>query len=61
MLHREDLQNDVVQSNTIQYCCHVIAYYYLPLLYLPHKRKNMNVYVPPLSRVPQSSVPPQRL
>ena len=30
MLHRIDLQNNVVQSDTIQYFRHVIAYYYPP-------------------------------
>ena len=38
MLHRVDVQNNVAQSNTIEYW-HVIAYYYLPLLYLYHKRR----------------------
>ena len=39
MLHRVDLQNNIAQSNTIRNFRHVIAYYYLPLLYLSHKRR----------------------
>ena len=35
-LHR--VQNNLVQSNTIQNFRHVIAYCYLPLLYLSHKK-----------------------
>ena len=37
MLHR--VQNNVTQSNRIQYFRHVIAYNYFPLLYLSHKRR----------------------
>ena len=41
MLLRVDLQNNVAQSNTIQYFRHVIAYKYLPYL-TSHTNKNMN-------------------
>ena len=44
-LHR--VQNNVAQSNTIQNFRPVIAYCYLPLLYLSQKRRTWNVWEPP--------------
>ena len=40
MLHRIDLQNNVAQSNTIQYFRHVIAYPYLPYFTSPSKEEH---------------------
>ena len=50
-------QNNIAQSNTIQTFRHAIAYCYLPLLYLSHKRRTWNLRVPPFFCVPCKRFP----